>query len=71
MNARSAAIFDLDRTLIAGASGPAFARAFETAGLTHRRVPGVELVAATFRLIGETALTAPAAKAAARAAAGW
>jgi putative phosphoserine phosphatase/1-acylglycerol-3-phosphate O-acyltransferase len=68
---RSAAIFDLDRTLIAGPSGPAFAHHLHEAGMGPRSVPGAGLVAATYRMIGETATTAPAAQLAARASAGW
>jgi putative phosphoserine phosphatase/1-acylglycerol-3-phosphate O-acyltransferase len=74
MNRRSpqaAAIFDLDRTLIAGASGPAFAHHLDAAGVKQRRLPGVDVVASTYRVLGETALTAPAARLAARATAGW
>jgi len=69
--ARAAAIFDLDRTLIAGASGPAFARHLDAAGVTKRRLPGAELVATAYRILGESALTAQAARLAARATAGW
>ena len=66
-----AAIFDLDRTLIAGASGPAFAEHLQAAGIEQRRLPGAGLVALTYRLLGETATTAQVARLAARATAGW
>ncbi|MET0578570.1 MAG: HAD-IB family hydrolase, partial [Ilumatobacteraceae bacterium] len=68
---QSAAIFDLDRTLIAGPSGPAFASHLGAAGIHQRSLPGADLVAATYRALGETAITAPGARLAARATAGW
>ena len=68
---QAAAIFDLDRTLISGASGPAFSHHLAAAGVQRRSVPGTDAVAAAFRVLGETAITAPTARLAARAAAGW
>ncbi len=68
---RAAAFFDLDRTLISVASGPVFSRHLHDAGIAQRAQRGVEAVAAAYRLIGETALTAPGARLAARATAGW
>lgn len=68
---RVAAIFDLDRTLIGGPSGPAFSRHLDAAGIAQRNLPGTSLVAATYRSLGETAITAPMARLAARATAGW
>ncbi len=68
---RAAAIFDLDRTLIGGASGPVFSRHLGASGVTRRSVPGTDAVAAAFRVLGETAITAPTARIAARATAGW
>ncbi|MFV0307033.1 MAG: HAD-IB family hydrolase, partial [Desertimonas sp.] len=68
---RVAAIFDLDRTLIGGASGPAFGHHLDAAGISQRKLPGAAAVAATYRAIGETALTAPGARLAAQATAGW
>jgi putative phosphoserine phosphatase/1-acylglycerol-3-phosphate O-acyltransferase len=67
----SAAFFDLDRTLIAGPSGPAFSEHLDAAGISQRSLPGVDLVAATYRMLGETAITAPTARLAAKATAGW
>ena len=68
---QAAAIFDLDRTLIAGPSGPAFAapprRGRHPPALAARRRPR----AATYQALGETAITAPTARLAARATAGW
>ena len=68
---QAAAIFDLDRTLIAGPSGPAFAAHLGAAGIHQRSLPGADLVAATYQALGETAITAPTARLAARATAGW
>lgn len=69
--ARAAAIFDLDRTLLGGPSGPAFSHHLDAAGIAQRKLPGANLVAASYRALGETALTAPTARLAARATAGW
>jgi putative phosphoserine phosphatase/1-acylglycerol-3-phosphate O-acyltransferase len=52
--ARGAAFFDLDRTLLAGASGPAFSAALRKAGMLSRSIPGEGLVYRLFNLIGET-----------------
>ena len=68
---QTAAIFDLDRTLIAGPSGPAFSSHLGAAGIRQRNLPGADLVALSYRLLGETAITAPTAQLAARATAGW
>ena len=68
---QTAAIFDLDRTLIAGPSGPAFSSHLGAAGIRQRNLPGADLVAMSYRLLGETAITAPTARLAARATAGW
>jgi len=67
----AAAIFDLDRTLIGGASAPVFSHSLQAAGITQRKIPGAGTVAATYRALGETALTAATARLAARATAGW
>ena len=37
---QAAAIFDLDRTLIAGPSAPVFSHSLDAAGITQRRIPG-------------------------------
>jgi putative phosphoserine phosphatase / 1-acylglycerol-3-phosphate O-acyltransferase len=68
---RAAAIFDLDRTLVASSSATAFAHSLGEAGITQRRVPGANAVAASYQLLGETVLTAAAARLAARATSGW
>src|SRR5262245_38346847 len=54
MAARAAAFFDLDRTLLAGASGEAFSAAMKSAGFTNRSLPGERFVYGLFNRIGET-----------------
>jgi putative phosphoserine phosphatase / 1-acylglycerol-3-phosphate O-acyltransferase len=49
-----AAFFDLDRTLLAGASGEVFSRAMKTAGLVSRSLPGESLLYRLFNAVGET-----------------
>jgi putative phosphoserine phosphatase / 1-acylglycerol-3-phosphate O-acyltransferase len=52
---RPAAFFDLDRTLLRGASGPVLSGALRSAGvLSDRVLPGEALVYRLFNLIGET-----------------
>ena len=55
MTSRSgAAFFDLDRTLLAGASGEVFSAAMKEAGLVSRSIPGEALLFRLFNTIGET-----------------
>ena len=49
-----AAFFDLDRTLLTGASGAVFSRAMRDAGLVTRSVPGESALYEIFNRIGET-----------------
>ena len=49
-----AAFFDLDRTLLAGASGGVISAAMREAGLFSRSIPGESLVYRLFNTIGET-----------------
>ncbi|MEQ1872155.1 MAG: HAD-IB family hydrolase [Ilumatobacteraceae bacterium] len=51
---RGAAFFDLDRTLLVGASGSVFSQAMRDAGLVSRSVPGEALLYRVFNTIGET-----------------
>ena len=52
---QAAAFFDLDRTLLAGSSGPVFTEALREAGLVGARtVPGENLVYRLFDVVGET-----------------
>lgn len=48
-----AAFFDLDRTLLRGASGEVFGAAMREAGLVGRAVPGERLVYQIFNAVGE------------------
>jgi putative phosphoserine phosphatase/1-acylglycerol-3-phosphate O-acyltransferase len=49
-----AAFFDLDRTLLAGASGEVFSKAMREAGLVSRSIPGESLLYRVFNTVGET-----------------
>jgi putative phosphoserine phosphatase / 1-acylglycerol-3-phosphate O-acyltransferase len=49
-----AAIFDLDRTLLQGGTGPLLSRAMYDLGVVSRKVPGERLLYGMFDLIGET-----------------
>jgi putative phosphoserine phosphatase/1-acylglycerol-3-phosphate O-acyltransferase len=51
---RGAAFFDLDRTLLAGASGEVFSHAMKAAGLMSRSIPGESLLYKLFNTVGET-----------------
>ena len=50
----SAAIFDLDRTLLRGSSGPIFGDAMRAAGLLGPKLPGEDALASIFNIVGET-----------------
>jgi putative phosphoserine phosphatase / 1-acylglycerol-3-phosphate O-acyltransferase len=52
--AEGAAFFDLDRTLLSGASGPVLSDAMRAAGLVSRSFPGERFVYGLFNAIGET-----------------
>jgi putative phosphoserine phosphatase/1-acylglycerol-3-phosphate O-acyltransferase len=70
--ADAAAFFDLDRTLIAGASGPVISEALRRAGLLpDRHLPGEDLVFRIFNLVGENRPSMIATRQAARFAKGW
>ncbi|HRW39296.1 MAG TPA: HAD-IB family hydrolase, partial [Aquihabitans sp.] len=67
-----AAFFDLDRTLLRGASGPMFSTMLKRVGvLPDRSIPGEGLVFKVFDVIGETIPSMIATRQMARAAAGW
>jgi putative phosphoserine phosphatase/1-acylglycerol-3-phosphate O-acyltransferase len=52
---RSAAFFDLDRTILSGASGPAISAALRSVGLmSDRSIPGQDLFFRVFNSFGET-----------------
>jgi len=70
--AEGAAFFDLDRTLLRGASGPVISDALRTVGvLADRGIPGERLVYRVFDLIGETRPSMAITRQAARFASGW
>src|SRR5262245_10159056 len=49
-----AAFFDLDRTLLRGASGEVFSEAMRSAGLVSRTIPGERFLFSLFNTVGET-----------------
>ena len=50
---KGAAFIDLDRTLLAGASGAVFAEAMRSAGIVGRKLPGERLLYGLFNRVGE------------------
>ena len=50
---RSAAFFDLDRTLLSGGSGQVFSEAMRSAGLIGRSIPGERMMYGLFSRVGE------------------
>lgn len=69
--ARSAAIFDLDRTLIPGSSGIVLGRALRAAGLAGREVPFSDWFYAAYRALGESYPWMQLTRLGARLTAGW
>ncbi|MGP0005376.1 MAG: HAD-IB family hydrolase [Acidimicrobiales bacterium] len=68
---RTAAIFDLDRTLLRGASGPLINEALTELGLRSTKVPGEGLLYKSYELFGENPLGMAFVRAAALAVRGW
>jgi putative phosphoserine phosphatase/1-acylglycerol-3-phosphate O-acyltransferase len=69
---RAAAFFDLDRTLLRGASGPVIGAALREAGiLPERHVPGEGVLYKFFDVVGETLPSMALARQAAAVASGW
>lgn len=67
-----AAFFDLDRTLLGGASGPVISEALRRVGvLPDRVIPGENLLYRVFDTVGETLPAMLLTRQAARVAAGW
>ncbi len=66
----TAAFFDLDRTLLAGGSGPVFAATFARLGVSTPHIPGQEFLFKFFDLFGESYIVMQFAKAAASRAKG-
>ncbi len=69
--ATGAAFFDLDRTLLPGASGPVIGQALKQAGVTDRSIPGEQLVYRFYDLFGENRPSMEVTKRAVRFASGW
>jgi putative phosphoserine phosphatase/1-acylglycerol-3-phosphate O-acyltransferase len=68
----SAAVFDLDRTLLLGASGPVISAALRSHGLLRKTpVPGENLLFGLFNVIGETLPAMLASRQGIRATRGW
>lgn len=66
-----AAFFDLDRTVLHGASGPAINEALAEVGLRKRGLPGENLLYNAYNLLGENPLGMGLARLAAVAVKGW
>jgi putative phosphoserine phosphatase / 1-acylglycerol-3-phosphate O-acyltransferase len=66
----SAAFFDLDRTLLAGGSGPVFAATFARLGVSTPHIPGQDFLFKFFDLFGESYVVMQFARAAASRAKG-
>jgi putative phosphoserine phosphatase/1-acylglycerol-3-phosphate O-acyltransferase len=67
-----AAFFDLDRTLLRGASGPFITEALQAAGLVNERtLPAQQAIYRVFDVLGESLPSIGLARAAALAAKGW
>src|SRR5690348_7818976 len=67
-----AAFFDLDRTLLRGASGPVLTRALRGAGLVGSRgIPGESFLNGVYHLLGENRVFMEATRQLARVASGW
>jgi putative phosphoserine phosphatase/1-acylglycerol-3-phosphate O-acyltransferase len=69
--AQGAAFFDLDRTLLRGASGPVIGEALKQAGVTDRSIPGEQLVYRLYDVFGENRPSMEITRRAVRFASGW
>jgi putative phosphoserine phosphatase/1-acylglycerol-3-phosphate O-acyltransferase len=69
--AGGAAFFDLDRTLLRGASGPAIGEALKEAGVTDRSLPAQQLLYRAYDLFGENRPSMEVTRRAVRFASGW
>jgi putative phosphoserine phosphatase/1-acylglycerol-3-phosphate O-acyltransferase len=66
-----AAFFDLDRTLLRGASAPVIGEALKAAGVTDRSIPGQQLLMRIYDLFGENRPSMEVTRRAVRFASGW
>jgi putative phosphoserine phosphatase/1-acylglycerol-3-phosphate O-acyltransferase len=69
--ATGAAFFDLDRTLLRGASGPVIGEALKRAGVTDRSMPGQDVIYKLYDLFGENRPSMEVTRRAVRFASGW
>ena len=69
--ADGAAFFDLDRTLLRGASGPVIGEALREAGVTDRSIPGEQLIYRFYDIFGENRPSMEVTRRAVRFAQGW
>jgi putative phosphoserine phosphatase/1-acylglycerol-3-phosphate O-acyltransferase len=69
--AEGAAFFDLDRTLLRGASGPVIGEALKRAGVTDRSIPGEQLIYRVYDILGENRPSMEVTRRAVRFASGW
>jgi putative phosphoserine phosphatase/1-acylglycerol-3-phosphate O-acyltransferase len=69
--ADGAAFFDLDRTLLRGASGPVIGEALKQAGVTDRSIPGEQLIYRFYDIFGENRPSMEVTRRAVRFAQGW
>jgi putative phosphoserine phosphatase / 1-acylglycerol-3-phosphate O-acyltransferase len=69
---RGAAFFDLDRTILAGASGPVISESLRAEGVLRAgSIPGERLLFSVFNAVGETLPSMLLTRQGARAARGW
>jgi putative phosphoserine phosphatase/1-acylglycerol-3-phosphate O-acyltransferase len=66
-----AAFFDLDRTLLRGASAPVIGEALKAAGVTDRSIPGQQLMMRIYDLFAENRPSMEVTRRAVRFASGW
>ncbi len=69
--ASGAAFFDLDRTLLRGASGRVIGEALNGAGVTDRKIPGEQIIYRMYDLFGENRASMEVTRRAVRFASGW
>src|SRR5919112_2511666 len=69
--AQGTAFFDLDRTLLRGASAPVIGQALKSVGVTDRSVPGEQVLMRIYDLFGENRPSMEVTRRAVRFATGW
>jgi putative phosphoserine phosphatase/1-acylglycerol-3-phosphate O-acyltransferase len=68
---QATAFFDLDRTLLRGASAPVIGRALNAAGVTDRTMPGEQVLMRIYDMFGENRPSMEVTRRAVRYASGW